>query len=108
MKNEFDEYRITLFKKKIRETLPEMKRLRFERSIGRCHLIINLSWRYQRKHVEEIGQFVMGRLKERQIDFKEVRDKYGIWAGDADPLPLDCISIPIDQAALPERKRASS
>lgn len=96
----FDEYRVTLFKKKIRELFPEIKGLRFERSRGRCHLILPIRWRYY-KYADEIFDLILRRFKEHQIEaepkqmftFRDVRPKW------------DYITIPIDQEALPERKR---
>lgn len=104
----YDEYRVSLFKKKIRAVLPSMEDLRFGRSKGRCHLIIDVSWRYQRDRSEEIGAYVMDRLKSSGIEAIVERDKYRLYRNYGHPKsewPLDYIRIPIDQAALPERRR---
>lgn len=104
----FDEYRVTLFKHKMREILSLMERVRFCRSKDRSHLVIEISWRYPRESTEKIGAYIMEQLKANGIEFREVRDKYGIYKNHGykgwTP-PLDCICVPIDQEALPERRR---
>lgn len=92
----FDEYRVSMFKKLIRSELPLMRGLRFERSKGRCNLIIN-AYRYYGRE-EEVRAYVSGELKRAGIDFHEERFAWGDGK-------LHYIRIPIDQAALPERKR---
>lgn len=94
----WDEYRVMLFKKKIREALPMMRGIRFGRSKGRCHLIMDIKWRYY-SNAEEVMKYALTGLKAAGIEGK-AKSMFG-WS----PV-LDYISIPIDQAALPERKRA--
>lgn len=99
-----DEYRVTLFKKKIRGILPEFEGLRFNRSLGKCHLIIDLSWRYGPDVAEEYGAVIMAKLKSNGIQAQEQRDRYGLSKLFGGKERLDCIGIPIDQEALPERR----
>ena len=99
--SDWDEYRVGLFKKKIREALPEVKDLRFERSKGRCNLIIPVRWRYY-NHVDEVFDLILGRLKEHGID-AEPKQMFSFRHENGPK--WDYITIPIDQAALPERKR---
>jgi hypothetical protein len=94
---EWDEYRVNLFKQKIRAALPELRSLRFERSVGRSALIINVRWRYYR-HADELFPFILGRLKRSGID-AEAKTMFSFSTRP------DYITVPIDQAALPERKR---
>jgi hypothetical protein len=91
---EFDEYRVNLFKKKLRAELPEVDGLRFYRSKGRCHLIL-VAIRYN--DPEGFTQYVSDRLKRAGISFSE--NKW--WDG----VRTHSLSIPIDQEALPERRR---
>jgi hypothetical protein len=102
----WDEYRVTLFKKKIRQVLPNMPNIRFNRSKGRCHLIIHISSRYRKEHCEEIGAYVIANLNKHGIEAKEKRDSFGLARRFGYEPSLDYITIPIDQAALPERKRS--
>ena len=96
MRKTWDEYRVSLFKKKIRAVLPEIPRIRFERSIGRCNLIINLN--VSRKYAKQVSEFILSKLKANGIEAKAEA------MFDCFPGP-DYITIPIDQAALPERRR---
>lgn len=103
-----DEYRVNLFKIKIRESCPEVK-LRFYWSKDRCHLVLKIGHEYYPREIaEEVGDYVMKQFKVFGIEAKENRDPLGIWRRSGlslKRLPLWSISIPIDQAALPERKR---
>lgn len=92
----YDEYRVSLFKKKLRAELPDIGGLRFYRSKGRCHLVID-TWRYYGCE-DELGRYVSERFKRAGIEFKEDRHSWGTQK-------LHAICIPIDQAALPERKQ---
>jgi hypothetical protein len=96
MKLAVDEYRVSLFKKKIRIELPEVGGLRLYRSKGRCHLVINM-WRYYGNE-DEVGRYISSQFKRSGIEFKEDRYSWGTQK-------LHSICVPIDQAALPERKR---
>lgn len=100
----FDEYRVTLFKKKLRAILGQMKGIRFGRSNGRCHLILDVSWRYFSNR-DVVSKYVFNTLKHHGISFvpKTMRwnESETVDAG----FPVDYFSIPIDQDALPERKR---
>lgn len=95
--NKWDEYRVNLFKKKIREALPEIGALRFERSKGRCNLIIDVRGRYY-SHADEVFNLIIERFREHEI----VAEMKSMFSFSDKP---DYITIPIDQAALPERKR---
>lgn len=92
---EWDEYRVSLFKKKLRETLPAMSGIRFGRSKGRCHLILDIRWRYY-SISEKVFEYALAQLKNAgiQAEAKAMFD----WGSK-----MDYIAIPIDQAALPER-----
>lgn len=92
-----DEYRVSLFKKKLRAELPEIGGLRFGRSKGRCQLIIE-PWRYN--DGAAVIQYVSERLSQERIEFHPM--KMFNWSEC-----WDYIRIPIDQAALPERRRHS-
>lgn len=87
--------RITLFKKKIRESLGTPW-LRFYTSIGGCHICI-LCRDFRREDVPQ----VINRLKSSKVDF--FTDSWG-W----DENSIRSINIPIDQDALPESKRSFS
>lgn len=100
-RTKWDEYRVTLFKKKIREALPLMRGIRFRRSKGRCNLILDVKWRYY-SNAEEVMDYVLTGLKSSGIE-GEAKDMFD-WHPER--RPLDYVTIPIDQAALPERKRA--
>lgn len=91
----FDVYRVTLFKRKLREILGAGW-VRFYYSKGRCHLCI------MSDHIgEENCEAAIRILKRNRIEFKVQR--YEFW-----PLEprIRAISIPIDQEALPERRRS--
>lgn len=96
-------YRIVLFKRKLREIV-DIPWLRFYWSKGRQHLVIEM-WSIN----EECHAELVARLRRARIDLKLNRSPFGI---ELDPeLPEDkrriwSISIPIDQDALPEGKRA--
>jgi hypothetical protein len=94
---EWDEYRVSLFKKKIRALLPQMQGIRFERSKGRSHLILPIKWRYY-THANEVFEYVLTNLKANGIE-AEAKSMFRHFSGP------DYITIPIDQAALPERMR---
>jgi hypothetical protein len=89
-------YRITLFKKKLRDIIGAHW-LRFYYSKGRCHLCIMAS---------DLGdkntQLVIKRLKKGRIEFE--LDDWGDYSkmfGSG----IRSICIPIDQEALPESRR---
>lgn len=92
----FDEYRVTLFKKKIRAVIPGGEQIRFERSVGRVNLIIDI-WRYGRDNRKNTIRILETSLRKAGIEYEikgMVRDE-----------DQDYFTIPIDQAALPERAR---
>ena len=93
-KSEWDEYRVMLFKKKIREALPKMRGIRFGRSVGRCNLIMDIKWRYY-SNADEVMDYVLSRLKADGIE-AESKSMF-TWSPK-----LDYVTIPIDQDALPE------
>lgn len=95
---DWDEYRVMLFKRKIRAILPELQGLRFERSIGRCNLIIPFRFHYY-EHADEVLELIMRRLKENGIE----GEAKAMFDWHSKP---DYVTIPIDQEALPERARA--
>lgn len=107
--SEFDEYRVSLFKKKIRDLVPKWNWIRFVRSNGRCSLIIEISRHfYPRSESAEVANLVMGRLRENGIEFKPYPCPLHelLYPGiPKEDVPVSYVSIPIDQAALPERKR---
>jgi len=93
----FDEYRVTLFKKKIRAAIPGGEHLRFERSVGRVNLIFDI-WRYRLDDRKNTTRILETALRKAGIEY-EVRGMFR----DEDQ---SYFTIPIDQAALPERVRA--
>lgn len=93
----FDEYRVTLFKKKIRAVVPGGQNIRFERSVGRVGLIIDI-WRYGRDNRKNATRILETSLRKAGIEY-EIR---GMFREE----DQDYFAIPIDQAALPERVRA--
>jgi hypothetical protein len=91
-----DAYRTTLFKRHIRKQLGAPW-LRFYFSIGKCHLCIEV-----RDFMPEDRPLVLQDLKRAGIDFNVSRwSEMSSFFGDE----IRTINIPIDQAALPERKR---
>jgi hypothetical protein len=84
------DYRVTLFKKKLREIIGAPW-LRFYWSKGRCNLCIEVH-----DFMTEDVPSVIQDLKNSRIDFKLVT--WGSVFGDT----LRNISIPIDQEALPD------
>lgn len=95
-----DEYRVTLFKKELR-TILGADWIIFYNSTGRQHLCIT---RYQvgDKNVGIIPNI----LSMARIEHSIVRDQFGFYRDEPERLrPIDQIIIPIDQEALPERKR---
>jgi hypothetical protein len=97
------EYRVTLFKRKIREIIGA-DWIRFYYSKGKCHLCIG----YPYLDGDNATVFV-NRLSSARIEHKVNRDIYGLYR-DLPYLerPIGSISIPIDQEALPELRRAYS
>lgn len=95
-----DEYRVTLFKKKLRSILGA-DWVRFYNSKGMCHLVI-----HRNEFAEDGIKGVPPILARARIDYKINRIPLGIWADLPEvERPIFSISIPIDQAALPERAR---
>lgn len=89
-----DEYRITLFKKKLREIIG-CDWVRFYNSKGKCHLCIT-SIHFGQDNIALAAEY----LRQGGIEFKVTRGLFSeedgrIWS----------LNIPIDQEALPERSR---
>lgn len=101
----WDEYRVQLFKRKIKECLPLMPGLRLYRSKGKTHLVVDVKWQYY-SNADAVGSYVMTQLKQNHIEAKANMDIFGICEALGKSPTLDSISIPIDQAALPERSRS--
>lgn len=89
-----DMYRVMLFKKKIRVVLHEFEKLRFRSSFDRCRIIIGVSLDYGFENAAANSQEAMDLLRRAAIEAKVIRCGGSL-----------SISIPIDQAALPERVR---
>jgi hypothetical protein len=89
-----DEYRVNLFKKKLREIL-EAPWVRFYWSIGGGHLCID-AYQVGPLGLENAAEL----LKRAGIEFRTTRRYSRLLENQ-----FDGISIPVDQAALPERKR---
>lgn len=99
-----DHYRVTLFKKKIKEAIPGGENIRFAYSVDRAHLVIPLYMRFYGKS-NEVGQLISKHLKKKKIEHKVIKDRWGLYRDwPVEKQPTDCVSIPIDQEALPERK----
>lgn len=98
----YDLYRVNLFKKKIRSLCDEIEGMRFNFSIGKTHLVFNPIF-YTEK--EEVIRIVMDKLTKNNIEFIAKKDCLGLYRDrPEEERPIDYISIPIDQPALPERK----
>ena len=99
-----DNYRVNLFKRKLREILG-LQNVRFYWSVGKCHLIPDLdcfvAWHKDTKFISDM----MHRLKREGIEFVVLRDRFGIQKRFGHEPQIDALLIPIDQPALPERKR---
>lgn len=94
-----DEYRVTLFKKNLREIMgtPWM---RFYNSIDRSHLVIDQGVR------REDFPAIIEDLRRAGIVHIVKRNPYGLYDDRPESeQPIWYISVPIDQEALPERKR---
>lgn len=94
-----DMYRIGLFKKKIKSAIPEVSDLRFGSSRNREYLFISIWLPYYDNH-KEVADAVISGLNKKRISHTVERIE---WLRGS---PVRCISIPIDQEALPERKRS--
>ncbi len=109
-----DQYRISLFKTKIREALsPAFNRVRLYRCLNCSQkrvgdkLFFRVRWDYGHEDSEENGQVAMTLLSRAGIQADIIRDPFGLyWHKPETERPFDSISISIDQPALPERKRA--
>lgn len=99
-----DQYRVQLFKKKIREiNSKEIEGIRFIKSAGGCHLVFET-----RRYVDEekVADIFTKNLSRNGIDFIVKRNPFGLYSDrPVEKQPIWYISIPIDQEALPERKR---
>lgn len=91
-----DQYRVFLFKKKIRELVPDVAKVRFTKSVGGTHLIFEHERYKDPKAVKEI--FVEA-LNRECIEY-DIRCPWPDWFPNH-----TYFSIPIDQEALPERRR---
>jgi hypothetical protein len=92
-----DPYRVFLFKRKIRELVPDITGVRFLFSVGGTHLIFEPERYTDPKAVRTIFSEA---LNKEQIDFQ-------LLAPWPDWFPKHTyFLIPIDQDALPERRRA--
>lgn len=102
-----DSYRVVLFKKKIRMSIPDVD-FRFAYSIDGQHLVIPLFMRFYGK-TNEVSSYMSAHLSKAKIDHKVIKDKYGLYRDWPEhERPVDCISIPIDQEAFPELRRRYS
>ena len=106
MKTTFDDYRVNLFKKKIKSAINEVHeidRMRFSYSIGKTHLIFD-PCRYVEK--DSVVEIVSKGLNRNSIEYTIKRNPFGFYSDmPEDDQPVWYIKIPIDQEALPERKR---
>lgn len=95
VKIQIDEYRVSLFKKKLRNIIGAPW-LRFYFSKGKCHLCFK-AWDLGYEHSEENVRIAMADLTLAGVEFKTDKRLFGdgIWS----------VNIPIDQEQLPERKR---
>lgn len=99
-----DQYRVQLFKKKIRDlNSREIESIRFQTSVGRCHLVFDPT-RYRDE--EKVAEIFTRNISRAGIDFIVKRNPFGLYSDrPVEKQPIWYISIPIDQEALPERKR---
>lgn len=101
----FDKYRVTLFKQKIRASIPGGSSIRFDSSRDGSHLHIKLFMRYYGKQ-NEVAALISKHLQRKRIDHKIVKDPFNLyWDWPENEKPAFSVSIPVDQEALPERKR---
>lgn len=95
-----DNYRVNLFKKKLREIF-KADWVRFYWSKDREHLCLS-GWHYGKANLLVMRIL----LRKAGIDFTEIYDSTGVAKMYGQEPELDCVLIPIDQDALPERKAA--
>lgn len=96
-----DEYRVKLFKKKLREIF-NADWVRFYWSKDRSHLCLT-DWHHGKENLILMRQD----LKKAGIEFEDKYDSFGIQEMFGKEPELDGLSIPIDQEALPERSNKS-
>lgn len=97
-----DYYRVMLFKRKIKDAIPGGEHIRFGTSHDESHLIISM-WPHYYGKEHEVAELVSKNLKKSKIDHAIKLSPFKFQFGNSDR-PW-CVSIPIDQEALPERKR---
>jgi len=92
-----DQYRVTLFKKKIKESVAgKIDNVRFRSSRNRQYLFFD-HWEYVNK--KRAFDVFTSALSRNGISWEPVPGLFG----QKEPW---CVRIPIDQEALPERKRS--
>ena len=95
-----DQYRVTLFKKELRKIIGAPW-TRFYFSKGKCHLCIE-GYSFGQNNLK----IAIDRLRQGKIDHKVERDIFGMEQDKPEhERRIWSVSIPIDQEALPERKR---
>lgn len=98
-----DPYRVFLFKKKIRAANPLIEGIRFRSSINGENLIFEPN-RYIES--DKVTEMFAKALSQEGIDFEIKRNPFGLYSDRPfDEQPVWYIRIPIDQEALPERRR---
>lgn len=99
-----DKYRVFLLKKKMRSLVEErIEKIRFGHSVDGTYLVFRPSDYVERDAVAEIFSRALTR---EGIEHEIMRNPYGFYSDlPVEKQPLWYIKIPIDQAALPERKR---
>lgn len=99
-----DQYREQLFKKKLRSLLSDrIEGIRFERSVGGTHIRID-----PRRYIEPeaVAQIVERTFRNNGIEYILKRNPWGFYSDrPVEEQPVWYISIPLDQEALPERRR---
>ncbi len=98
-----DEYRVNLLKKKIKISIPGDRNIRLYNSHDKSHLVIPLFLPYYGKEVE-VCEIITKHLRKNRIEYVVNKSPFRFDFGNSDK-PWS-IGIPIDQAALPERKRS--
>lgn len=97
-----DQYRVTLFKKKIKASIPGGQHIRFRNSHDKSHLVIPLYMSCYGREIE-MAELITSCLKRKRIDYLVNKCPFRFKFGNSDK-PWS-IAIPVDQEALPERVR---
>lgn len=91
-----DQYRVKLFKDKIKSLFPDIEKVRLVKSMNGSDLVF-YPGDYKKESI--VSDIFIKRLSRNQINFYLDNIEWGL------KVKVFKIKIPIDQEALPERKR---